>query len=240
MASLATIRTSRPATRPIPVTMPADGASLSYRSHAASADSSRNGEPSSSSFAIRSRTGSFPCPRCRSRYFSPPPCLTSAVRPASSATRAVILSRLERNRSEAGSMWDSRMSIISRFAVRGSRFAIPACRGSRFDYQPQQSVLYRQLGQRHTACIRNISAPQRSQITISSSAFFRGFGEEAGGWAVWFGSGMHVIIRAQPTPPCAAAGVSLSDSQEATYSVYKPDMCRHMDATVEMCILICA
>ena len=35
-------------------------------------------------------------------------------------------------------------------------------------YQPQQSVLKRQVGQRQTACIRNIWAPQRSQITVSS------------------------------------------------------------------------
>jgi hypothetical protein len=35
-------------------------------------------------------------------------------------------------------------------------------------YQPQQSVLKRQLGQRHTACILNMSAPQRSHVTFSS------------------------------------------------------------------------
>ncbi|PYR76772.1 MAG: hypothetical protein DMF86_11275 [Acidobacteria bacterium] len=34
-------------------------------------------------------------------------------------------------------------------------------------YQPQQSVLYPQAGHRQTACIRNISAPHRSQITLS-------------------------------------------------------------------------
>ena len=28
-------------------------------------------------------------------------------------------------------------------------------------HQPQQSVLYPHVGQRHTACIRNISVPQR-------------------------------------------------------------------------------
>jgi hypothetical protein len=35
-------------------------------------------------------------------------------------------------------------------------------------YQPQQSVLYRHDGHRQTACIRNISAPQRSHRTLSS------------------------------------------------------------------------
>ena len=37
-------------------------------------------------------------------------------------------------------------------------------------HQPQQSVLKRQAGQRQTACIRNISAPHRSQMTASSRA----------------------------------------------------------------------
>ena len=50
------------------------GASLSYRSQAASGDSSRNGEPGSSSRSMRSRTGSLPCSRWRWRYFAPPPC----------------------------------------------------------------------------------------------------------------------------------------------------------------------
>jgi hypothetical protein len=34
-------------------------------------------------------------------------------------------------------------------------------------YQPQQSVLKRHLGQRQTACIRNMSVPQRSHTTVS-------------------------------------------------------------------------
>lgn len=37
-------------------------------------------------------------------------------------------------------------------------------------YQPQQSVLKRQAGQRHTACMRYISAPQRSHTVRVSSA----------------------------------------------------------------------
>jgi hypothetical protein len=47
-------------------------------------------------------------------------------------------------------------------------------------YQPQQSVLYRQFGHRHTACIRNISVPQRSQITASFDGLFAD-GHDAGG-----------------------------------------------------------
>lgn len=35
-------------------------------------------------------------------------------------------------------------------------------------YQPQQSVLKRQAGQRQTACMRYISAPQRSHFIASS------------------------------------------------------------------------
>ena len=37
-------------------------------------------------------------------------------------------------------------------------------------YQPQQSVLKRHCGQRHTACMRYISAPQRSHTAGSSTA----------------------------------------------------------------------
>jgi hypothetical protein len=47
-------------------------------------------------------------------------------------------------------------------------------------YQPQQSVLNPQLGQRQTACMRNISVPQRSHAT-ASDAFF-GAGGWTGGW----------------------------------------------------------
>jgi len=42
--------------------------------------------------------------------------------------------------------------------------------------------LYRQAGHRHTACIRNISAPHRSHKTLSDAGCGRVFGdgEEAG------------------------------------------------------------
>ena len=60
VASLATIATSRPPTTPMPVTIPADGASPSYMSQAASGDSSRNGEPGSTRRSMRSRASSLP------------------------------------------------------------------------------------------------------------------------------------------------------------------------------------
>ncbi len=43
-------------------------------------------------------------------------------------------------------------------------------------YQPQQSVLNPQVGQRQTACIRYISEPQRSQSTLSGSGARRSGG----------------------------------------------------------------
>jgi hypothetical protein len=43
-------------------------------------------------------------------------------------------------------------------------------------YHPQQSVLKPHAGQRHTACIRNISTPQRSHRTLSSQLAGRATG----------------------------------------------------------------
>jgi hypothetical protein len=65
-------------------------------------------------------------------------------------------------------MWDSRRSTAASLAV----------------YHPQQSVLYRHCGQRHTACILNISAPQRSHRTLSSPAIGR---QDAGAGLVGLG-----------------------------------------------------
>ena len=61
-------------------------------------------------------------------------------------------------------------------------------------YQPQQSVLNPQVGQRQTACIRYISAPQRSQRTLSGwGARLVGIGDGISeGLRV---SGMRGIIR---------------------------------------------
>jgi hypothetical protein len=62
VASLAMTTASRPSILQMPVTSPEQGASLSYMSNAPSGESSRNGDPGSMSFSIRSRTRSFP--RC--------------------------------------------------------------------------------------------------------------------------------------------------------------------------------
>jgi hypothetical protein len=63
-------------------------------------------------------------------------------------------SRLRTNASLAVRTWDSRTSIGTRAGGR---------------YQPQQSVLKRHEGQRHTACMRYMSAPQRSHFIASSA-----------------------------------------------------------------------
>jgi hypothetical protein len=47
-------------------------------------------------------------------------------------------------------------------------------------YHPQQSVLKPHAEQRQTACMRYISAPQRSQRTFSESHDGLGFGVEGG------------------------------------------------------------
>jgi hypothetical protein len=51
--------------------------------------------------------------------------------------------------------------VEAHFSIRHSACSI-SC------HHPQQSVLNRQAGQRHTACMRNISVPHRSQRTLSS------------------------------------------------------------------------
>jgi hypothetical protein len=61
-------------------------------------------------------------------------------------------------------------------------------------YQPQQSVLNPQDGQRQTACMRNISAPQRSQRTLSAVLDGLGRSGGGGGGAGWVGSGIGKII----------------------------------------------
>src|SRR5258705_3174524 len=69
---------SRPITRPMPVTRPAAGTALSYRSWAASGESSSHDEPGSSNALMRSRTSSFPRAVCRWRDAASPPWLTTA------------------------------------------------------------------------------------------------------------------------------------------------------------------
>ena len=131
----------------MPVTMPALGASPSYMSHAASGDSSRNGEPGSISVSMRSRTGILPCSRCRATYFAPPPWRTWSRRPRYSV--------------------DERLHTVAIGAEL--RAAGVDVRVETFHHHPQQSVLNRQEGQRHTACMRYMSAPQRSHFIASSA-----------------------------------------------------------------------
>ena len=71
--------------------------------YAASCDSSRNGEPGSSSARTRSRGSSLPRARCRSRAAAPPPCLIAATLARRSRTKASIAAALARNASARGS-----------------------------------------------------------------------------------------------------------------------------------------
>src|SRR5262245_8387756 len=115
-----------PSTVPMPVTMPALGASASYRPFAASGLNSRNGEPGSSSRSIRSRTGSLPRSRCRAMDRSSPPAprsLTCAWRARRSATSAHIASWLARVSALSGSSRLRRTgiaAIIGRNLERGT------------------------------------------------------------------------------------------------------------------------
>src|SRR5690242_10487744 len=109
--------TSRPATRPIPVTIPAPGASPSYIPCAASGESSRNGEPGSRRASIRSRTNIFFCSAWRSR--PDPPCRAFAISALSSVTRASAAAARSRNSAEAVSTFDSRTSISPRDGFAG-------------------------------------------------------------------------------------------------------------------------
>jgi len=62
------------------------------------------------------------------------------------------------------------------------------CVSPETSHQPQQSVLNPQAGQRHTACIRYIAAPQRSHSVFSSvgGATFTGeIGRAGGRCGVW-------------------------------------------------------
>jgi hypothetical protein len=59
-----------------------------------------------------------------------------------------------------------------------------------FHYQPQQSVLKRQEGQRQTACMRYISAPQRSHFVASSDGAGALFSAETTGVTIGRGAGL--------------------------------------------------
>ena len=89
--------------------------------------------------------------------------------------------------------------------VRTSLFNLHIQRSAFCSHQPQQSVLNRQTGQRQTACIRNISAPQRSHSTLSASAAVRRLvGGAVGTGAGFSDSGMAdytARMRSSPTGP---------------------------------------
>ena len=134
-------------TRPMPVTMPAAGASSSYISHAASAESSRNGDAR----------------------------IEQLFDPLAHRQLALLAVPLQVLRSAALSdagqplaiFGDERGQTILIFLEVGTRWL-----NLRFEpvhHHPQQSVLKRHAGQRHTACMRYISAPQRSHVILSSA-----------------------------------------------------------------------
>src|SRR5260370_5551494 len=108
------IKHSRPCTRPMPVMMPAAGASSSYIPFAASGESSRKGVSGSSNAASRSRGGTFPCSRCRARYFAPPPCRDFARRALRSLTSPLSASRFAPKSAEEVSRCVSRGSTAGR------------------------------------------------------------------------------------------------------------------------------
>src|SRR5690348_6768463 len=111
VASLATTTISWPCTRPMPVSRPAAGAAPSYMPCAASGESSRNGEPGSSSARMRSRDSSLPRAVCFSRALSPPPAAARSSCALRSATSVCSRSALARNSGLFGSIRDSRTGM---------------------------------------------------------------------------------------------------------------------------------
>src|SRR6266581_1533095 len=93
---------SWPDTRPTPVMMPAPGASSSYMPKAASCESSRKGEPGSSSRRRRSRGSNFPRARCFACAASSPPCAARSTLARRSATSAASARAFAWNSSEPG------------------------------------------------------------------------------------------------------------------------------------------
>src|SRR6266568_3834935 len=83
--------------------MPAPGASSSYTPNAASWESSRNGEPGSSSRRKRSRGSNFPRATCFARAGSSPPCAARSTLARRSATSAPSARAFAWNSSELGS-----------------------------------------------------------------------------------------------------------------------------------------
>src|SRR5258706_5224565 len=82
--------------------MPAPGGSSSYTRNAGSWESSRNGDPGSSSRRRRSRGSSFPRAACLARAASSPPCAARSILERRSATSAAIAPEFAWNSSERG------------------------------------------------------------------------------------------------------------------------------------------
>ncbi len=117
VGSLAEITHSVPSTTPMPVTtLPPTANSVPQ---AASGDSSRNGEPGSSSSSIRSRTSSLPRPRCRSVYLGPPPAIALACSAAISSSLASMAALFAAKSAD----WSS---IAERSTVTGQAYERPA------------------------------------------------------------------------------------------------------------------
>ena len=104
MASLATNTHSLPCTTPMPVTIPAECARLSYRSFAASVESSRNGVAASHISAILSLGRLLPRSRCLWTYFPPPPSLAISNLALRASTRARLVAERDSKSSLPRSM----------------------------------------------------------------------------------------------------------------------------------------
>src|SRR5262245_14943606 len=105
------IITSVPCTTPKPATIPAAGAAVSYISYAASAESSRNGAPGSSSVSMRSRASSLPRWRCSATARAPPPSWTCWSRSRRRRTCSRLWAMLLLKVALAGLIWDCKTSI---------------------------------------------------------------------------------------------------------------------------------
>ncbi len=102
---------SRPETRPIPVMRPAPGRSSPYTPCAARAESSKNGEPGSSSAAMRSRASSLPALRCLSRAAALPPAALRRKVARRSSTSGCMTARLSANSCERVSILEAIWAI---------------------------------------------------------------------------------------------------------------------------------
>ena len=156
----------------MPVTSPAPGAVPSYIPPAASGESSREGRG-----VVEQPVNPLPrrqlalCAPARRRF-------RAASRPRGGTTLFQLAHQRRHRRMVR--------AVVGRIGPDGGSEPV--------HHQPQQSVLYRQLGQRQTACILNISAPHRSQMTAS-----------------WFGAGLAAertgVVR-RPGSDRVAAGVA--------------------------------